>query len=246
MQILSALPAKYAGKILLGILALFILGWLLVLFFFLIEPASPVENVMATNVTDHQASVSWTTKKPTRGAIVVSENGKFPFLPFFIKDLRKDDTDKGFLKMGFYNAHHVTIENLEPETAYQYMIYQGWKKVYRANLLTGPALQALPNPNPVYGQILEADRKTPAQGVLVFLQAKHQGTPSAYLSTITNREGRWSMDLGNLRSSNFAEGFPLNATTEEIITVQTGKSKFKATTLFGQDQPWPDLILSGK
>lgn len=125
------------------------LGWILTLIFFLIEPTTPLENVMVTNITDHQVSISWTTKKPTRGALVVSDSGKFPFLPFFIKDLKKDDSDKGFLRMGFYTTHLVTVENLKAKTGYQYIIYQGWKKVYRGNLLTGSTLLTLPNPNPV-------------------------------------------------------------------------------------------------
>lgn len=245
MKVPSAI-FKHLRGILLVILAFFVLGWLATLFFFLIEPTSPVENVMVANITDHQATISWTTSKPTRGALVVSNNGKFPLLPFFIKNLKKDDTDKGFLRMGFYNTHQVTVDNLKERTGYQYIIYQGWKKVYRANFITGPALASLPNPNPVYGQVLQADKKTPAQGVLIYFQAKQESTPSAYLSTITNREGRWSLDLGNLRTQDFTKGFSLNPKTDETIMIQTGSNRFKAQTKFGSDQPWPDIILAPK
>lgn len=240
------IPSDLLTRIFIGILAFLVLGWLATLFFFLIEPTSPIENVMVTNVTDHQVSISWTTSRPTRGALVVSGNGKFPLLPFFIKDMKRDDTDKGFQRMGFYHTHQVTVDGLKSKSGYQYIIYQGWKKVYRANFMTGSTLNSLPNPNPVYGQVLQADKKTLAQGVLIYLQAKRESTPSAYLSTITNREGRWSLDLGNLRTSNFTKGFSLDSKINEVITVQTGKDKYTAGTKFGQDQPWPDIILLNK
>lgn len=228
------------------ILIFFVLVWIVTLIFSLIEPTSTPENVMVTNVTDHQATISWTTKKPTRGALVISDSGKFPFLPFFIKDLKKDDSDKGFLKMGFYTTHLVTVENLKSKLGYQYIIYQGWKKVYRANLMTGPTLKTLPNPNPVYGSVLLADKKTPAQGVLIYLQAQNEGTKSATLSTLTNRQGRWNLDLGNLRTGDLTKGFSISSKTGEIIIAQTGEgNRFKAQVKSGSDQPWPDIILGG-
>lgn len=77
MQVPSVLLAKYSGKFFLIILALFMLGWIVILIFTLIEPTAPVENVMVTNITDHQATISWTTPKPTHAGLIISETGKF-------------------------------------------------------------------------------------------------------------------------------------------------------------------------
>lgn len=81
--------------------------------------------------------------------------------------------------------------------------------------------------------------------MLIYLQAQNEGTKSATLSTLTNREGRWSLDLGNLRTSDLTKGFSINSKTEEVIIAQIdANNRFKAQTKSGFDQPWPDIILS--
>ncbi|MBI2329897.1 fibronectin type III domain-containing protein [Candidatus Daviesbacteria bacterium] len=240
---MSVLPKK----ILLVILLVLVIGFLLYYILKLIEPSSSPQNVLISNVTDHQATVTWTTQKPTKGALLVSDNGKFPILPIFTKIFR-DDGEKLLGKMNFYPTHKVTVDNLDPNKTYQFRIYQGWKKKYQGSFTTGPVLQSINTPNPVYGRVLSSDKK-PIVGALVYLQVINEASQSAkatrssLLSTLTNKEGRWSMDLANLRSFDLTDTYPVgNNTTEEII-VDTGRSRVKAQTTTKQDNPWPDIIL---
>lgn len=93
---------------------LIILG-LLIYSTWLIEPSSSPLNLVFSNITDHQASISWVTDIPTKGTIVVSADSKFPILPIFAKDIQKDDGEKSTKKVGYYITHHITIGNLSPK-----------------------------------------------------------------------------------------------------------------------------------
>lgn len=220
-----------------------------IVFFYLVtqflEPSVSVENLIYSNISDRQTTISWTTSKPTKGAILVSENGDFPFLPFFIKDWLRDDSDKNLKKLGYYTTHHVTIGNLRPNTTYKYRIYQGNKKVSAGEFRTSDVLASISMPHPVYGRVLRQDGN-PVIGVVVYLQILNPGGNSSTLSTLTNKEGRWSIDLGNLRSGDLLHAFyQFDETMTEKITVQAvNLGKTEAQTEIGRDKPWPDIILS--
>lgn len=239
---------KSALKVLLWLITA-LAGFLLILtavslFIYLLEPTSPPQNVTIANTTNSQASISWTSKIPTRGAMIVSSDGKFPLLPIFINNLEKDDGEKDLKTMRLYLTHHVTIGALEEDKTYQFRIYQGLRMVYQGSFKTGPILVSISAPNPVYGRVVKADGKTGEAGALVYLWSQREASKSAFLSTITNTTGRWSLDLANLRSLDFRNGFLLSADTQEILLVDNGKGKKALVeTKFGLDKPWPDVVL---
>ena len=182
------------------ILAVILLG---LVFFGLIEPTSQPQNIFFTNITDHQATITYTTQKPTRSIVIVAKDNKFPLLPFSLltKNMFKDDGEKLLSKQGFYTTHSVTAEKLDPNTSYYFRIYQGLKNVYQGKFATGSTLAALTAPNPIYGRVLTSDQRAVA-GALVYFQETQESSSSALLSTLTNSQGRWSLDLGNLRNAN--------------------------------------------
>lgn len=208
----------------------------------LIEPSSPPQNVFLSNIADHQVSVSWVTEKPSRGEIIISEDGKFPLLPFLASKIYHDDGEKVIKKMNFYTTHLVTIEDLKPNKNYQFIIYQDWKKKYQGSFNTGITLSTITSPNPVYGRVFFSDQK-PVVGALVYLRIINEASGSALLSTMTNSEGRWSLDLANLRTGDAKSIFNTKGKVVEEMIVDTGKSKAIATTTTKQDNPWPDIIL---
>lgn len=174
---------------------LFFSGWL---FFYFIEPTSEVENIQFSNITDTQGSISWTTDKPTRSKVLVSGTGQFPSSVLLAKRVFKDDGEKRLNTSGFYTTHHVTVGGLIPNKTFYYRIYQGMKKVYEGNFTTGSTISSLVGPNPVYGRVLEADGKSPLVGGIVYLQVKDKDKASSLISTLTNSEGGWSLDLSNI------------------------------------------------
>lgn len=210
------------------LIGLYFLGYLIS---WVVEPTSPPQNVFLSNITDHQATISWTTEKATKGAVKIG------------KDLYKDDGDKDLKKQGFYTTHHVTITDLLPGTTYQFEIRQGAKSVYQGSFFTADGLLALTTPNPVYGRILKEGR-TPVVGAIVYFRAEGARGKSSLLSTLTNIEGRWSIDLGNLRASNLENTFQMSKGVQEEVVVEGGsQGRVKANTLVGEDRPWKDVIL---
>lgn len=208
----------------------------------LVEPSSLPQNILISNITDHQATISWTTAKSTRGLIVLSEDGNFPLLPTFAKTLYRDDGEKNLKRERFYLTHHITVGSLVPNKTYKYLIYQGWKKMMQGSFRTGPILVSIATPNPIYGRVLSVDKK-PLVGAIVYLQAETDREKSALLSTLTNLEGRWNLDLGNLRTKNLRTAFKIASKSAEIVVVEAGNKKGKAITTVGKDKPWPDIIL---
>lgn len=212
----------------------------------LVEPKSQLKNILISNITDRQATISWTTEVPTRGALMVSENSSFPILPAFAKDLKKDDWDKDTQKVGYYNTHHITIGGLSPSKLYNFRIFQGQKKVFEGDFKTGATLSTIGRPNPVYGKIVGEDRK-PIVKSLIYLQAVNEASVSALLSTVTNSEGGWSVDLANLRDINYENRFTLTKNTTEQLIIETGSlGRVKAATASGKDKPWPTVVIKGK
>ncbi|MDO8452882.1 MAG: fibronectin type III domain-containing protein [bacterium] len=214
-----------AGFLIFGVLPLLI---------YLFEPSSPPLNIFLTNVSDKQATVSWTTLKPTKGAISIG------------KILYKDDGDKNLARQGFYTTHHVTLNNLQPSRIYQYVIKQGRHKQPGGRVQTGQVLESLQNPNPVYGKALTTDKK-PLVGAIVYFRISNGQSQSSLLSTLTNLEGGWTIDLANLRTKDLAKPFVVaNSSLEEVVIEAGSKGNGKATTTPDKDTPWPDVTLNQK
>lgn len=207
------------------------------------EPASKPVNVLISNLTDRQVTVSWTTEKSTKGTILISENNQFPAVLAFAKKAEKYNEEKESLRPGSYTAHSVTLTDLKPNTTYDYRIYQGFKAAYQDSFQTGPTLDTILTPNPVYGKIKEVG-KNPVVGAIIYLQLfSPEGTKSAFLSTLSNQQGGWSIDLANARDINLQKSFLLDAKTREEIIVERGiGERIKESTSSGHDQPWPDVI----
>ncbi len=208
------------------------LFYFIFLFFFIIEPNSEPKNVFISNVTEGQATVSYITDKPTKGTVFISAEGKFPFLPLFVNPT-KDDGEKNLSKSGFYRTHHITLTDLKSNTVYKYRIYQRLRTVYEGQFKTKNIPTSISIPSPVYGKVLTAEKK-PIAGAIVYLQLQNESSKSAFLSTLTNSEGGWTIDLANLSF----EGY-----TKELVIVEAGdKGRGKAYTIPGLDKPWPNIL----
>lgn len=222
------LPVKKRPKLLIVLSVLIIL--IPVISFFL-EPTSPPQNILISNITDHQATISWITEKPTKGKILLNKN-------FWL-----DDWDKINKNEHLYTSHHVTVKNLEADKVYQFKIYQGLRGKVEGKFKTTKSLDTLSYPNSVYGKVILENEK-PAVGVIVYLRLVTPTEKSAVLSTLTNKEGRWSLDLANIRSE--GKLAPMNIplkSTEQIIVEGGVQGRVKAQTEYGKDKPWPTVIL---
>lgn len=234
-------------KLVLIIVSIIVFVSLVIAIALVIEPFSTPQGVFITNVTEGQATVSWTTVKPTKGIILISEDGKFPLSPVFADLIYKDDGEKGLPTVGRYLTHSVTIGNLKPLTVYQYQVYEGLRKAYLGSFVTAPTLSTIIQPNPVYGTVLQADGKTPLVGGLVYFRVEDGTNSSSTLSTLTNLAGRWTLDLANLRTPNFKASFVVQPNATQEVVVESGnKGTFKSATSSAFTKPWPTILLKRK
>lgn len=237
---------KYFRFVFFIFLGVLIILTFIFLFSFIFEPTSKPLNIILSNQSSHQATISWITKKPTRSTVFVTSSKNLPFLPFFIK-LEKDDGEKNLVKRGFYETHHVTTGSLLENTKYQFVIFQGLRKVSQGTFTTGPNASSINTPNPVYGKVLNADKKSPSVGSIVYIRVIDKKNRSSLLSTLTNVEGRWSIDLGNLRTKDLKNIFPISKDSIETAIIEAGsKGRFSIESKPGKDKPWIDVILSSK
>ncbi len=210
-----------------------------------IEPVSRPEGVKISNITDRQATVSWTTPKATRDLLVLSENDSFPIFPVFAKKKYIDDGDRGLKTGKFYTTHHVTINNLKLNTKYYFKIYQGVQEVYSGEFATGPTLSSPPTPNPVYGRVIKAD-KTPVAGAIVYFRAGQGETLSGFLSTLTNAQGGWSIEPANLRTADLQKNYEMAEGGKVEIMVEGGaRGRAKRAVNFSGKNPMPDIVIIG-
>lgn len=222
------LTSKKRSKFL---MILFILISLIPVANFFLEPTSPPQNILISNITEHQATVSWITEKPTKGKILLNKN-------FWL-----DDWDKISQNENLYTNHHVTVKNLEADKVYQFKIYQGLRGNVEGKFKTAKSLDVLNHPNSVYGEVILENEK-PAVGVIVYLRLVTPTEKSAVLSTLTNKKGRWSLDLANIRSE--GKLAPMNIplkSTEQIIVEGGALGRVKAETEYGKRKIWPTIIL---
>lgn len=199
---IKTMPAQRAGKIVAVLFFLIFLTFAIGFTFqYFTEPTAPPQKLGITNVTENSLTISWISEKPTKGYVFLNPKPwliALPFLNRFFVPVFADDHSQ------IATVHHVTLKNLKPETTYSYFISTGWRAFYhdhRGALLpkvkTPQPQENPPFPNPVYGKILKKDGITAAFPTIIYLtplfgQANQRG---ATLSTITNIEGGWALDL---------------------------------------------------
>lgn len=230
-------------KVILAVVGICILGFfILVVLIYLTEPTASAKNIFITNLTDKKATVSWTTEIPTRGTLLISEKNRFSPIPLFGGKLYKDDGEKRTSKVAHYTTHHVTATSLQPGKRYYYRIYQGWKGQTTGEFVTLTPSKSITTPNPIYGRVLTADKKYPVVGALIYYQAQKGASQSAVLSTLTNLDGGWTLDVSSLKTRDYKADFRLTKGITETVIVDTGVGRVKSVINSGKNRPWVDIL----
>lgn len=230
------MPAQTAKKIIAVCFFLILLTFTIGLTYrYLTEPTAPPQRVRITNVTGNSSTISWLTEKPTRGYVLVSQKPwllALPFLNRFFAQVFADDHGQ------ISTVHHITLNNLKSDTTYFYLIAAGWRTYKIAQegnifprIKTAEVQESPPLPNPRYGQVLKKDGITAAFPVIIYITPLIGTQREATLSTITNIEGGWALDL------------PPSANRLEVI-IEAGKDGsvmgvYEAT----EATPLPTLVL---
>lgn len=127
-------------------------------------------------------------------------------------------------KLGRYYVHHVTIKNLDEKKDYYFRVGNriwGWKgDVMSFKTFETPA--NVKEPVPVFGRIVSSEGKYSGDSI-VYGRFKDlsSGNESVMYSSVTNDEGGWYLDGGNLR-----------AVDGEFVELESGDDTFTVTGMY--------------
>ncbi len=208
-----------------------------------ISPSFQPKNVFISNITPTQATISWTTRKSSETLVLLSESRNFPILPQFSKKRFRDDKDLAFDSPAKFNLHHVTVSGLIPGKTYRFGIYSGIKKVRQVKFTTAPNID-LASSKIITGKVLKSDKKSPAPGVNIFFRAITASASSTLISAITDVKGEWMMDIGNLKSKDLKNEFPINSKVRQRIIIDaTPLGRFQTSSRSAELRKWPTVVL---
>lgn len=195
------------------------------------EPSS----IRVTNLNDTFFTITWLTREPSTGSVVYSASTKD------ISRIAFDDRDEDN-KPKPYLTHHVTVRNLEPQTAYFFKVVSGGKTYQDKNspysIKTAPKVAETNSLEPAYGQILNSQNQ-PAEGALVILNL-----PNALpLSTLTKPSGNWLIPLNIARDIDLKPYNPTGVVVETIFVYTSPQEQAQATTDINNDSPVPPITI---
>jgi hypothetical protein len=149
--------------------------------------ATEIENIVVGNHSSSSVTVSWTTDGPADGCI---NYGITPALGF-----TKCEGEPGS------ETHLVVLDNLTANTTYHFEIVYGGivednQGDYYSFTTTKPGAGV---PAIVYGRVSKAGTDLPAGSVLVSGRLKRGEISSYPLIGLTNSDGVWLLNLGNLK-----------------------------------------------
>ncbi|HRI06049.1 MAG TPA: fibronectin type III domain-containing protein [Candidatus Dojkabacteria bacterium] len=127
-------------------------------------------------------------------------------------------------KLGRYYVHHVTIKNLDEKKDYYFRVGNrvwGWKGDIMS-FKTFETPENVKEPVPVFGRIVSSEGKYSGDSI-VYGRFKDlsSGNESVMYSSVTNEDGGWYLDGGNLRG---VDG--------EIVELSSGDDTFTVTGMY--------------
>lgn len=207
------------------------------------EPTSPPQLPAITNLSETEATMSWTTQIPTWGIVLYSDDER-AFKNLFLARFRANAAvdDHGLLS----KVHHVTLKNLDPKKKYYYRISTGLHTYDKPAIGEYPTLETLytispetpsPQPFPAYGLITRGNGEIPAYPAIVYLEKDG----ALKRSTLTNLDGGWSMDLSSFRTS--VGEFAPHSPNGDIYTLRVASEEGATSTIISSLEAQPTPIV---
>jgi len=135
---------------------------------------SPAD-IHVSNATGSSLAISWITEKPTKGKIIYSDKSflMMPVLNFLTAKTALDENSHST------TVHHVRLKDMKPDTIYHYKIINNFRQSNKSIVVTGPVLENISLPDPIFGQVLTKSGKV-AENVLVYLKIKNQSESASF------------------------------------------------------------------
>ncbi|MBI4029453.1 MAG: fibronectin type III domain-containing protein [Candidatus Blackburnbacteria bacterium] len=196
------------------------------------------KEIKVTNISDNSFSVSWLTDKQTSGFIVYGDTDKLGLTA-------ADDRDKSGQTPR--NTHHVTVENLNPQTLYYFKIGSGSSAYDNSgspfSITTAPSTSDPPAvAEPAFGKVVN-QAGSPVPDALVYLTVQG-GSP---LSSYTRSDGNWLITLNNARIADLSTYIVYKSIGNAVdFYAQAGTAgTARATADTNNVRPMPNVMLGG-
>lgn len=200
------------------------------------EVGAVPQKVRITNVADNKFSVSWITPTPTAGQVEYGKVGEK------LTGRKLDDRDQG--TPGRYLTHHVTLEELQPNTQYAFRILVGERPTRFDNngtpytAATGPVIAATPPAKSFYGTVKSG--KIPADGAVVYISLPG----AAPVSTLVKSSGSYTISISTVRTSDLKHYVTYDpAATVVTVSVEGGAERSDVSVSTANMAPVPAITL---
>jgi hypothetical protein len=188
----------------------------------LVSSGSEIENVQVTNVTENSFSVIWESDDLETGNIVYGATASS------LVEEAIDDRDSLSSKSEYY-IHHVTLEDLEPETTYYFKIDSGGIEYDDNGTVYSQTTPATESSPPTSYTIVGVVTGTARADAVVLGQITTQTAESSEISVASDTDGDWVLDLGSVRTSDLESYFDFEITDSIVISGISAGDSDKST-----------------
>lgn len=173
------------------------------------QTATPQE-MRISNVTDSSFTVSYITGSAVTGQVLVKDTNNNTLTVI-------DDRDRAAQTSQEYAIHYITVEDLQPESAYTVtLVSDGTPFLDEDNAVTVTTGKSLPTPTgsqQVKGSVILPNGDAPQEAI-----AYVQNDASQIVSTPIQKDGTFTFPLQSLRDTSLSEF--ANLADDDLITIE--------------------------
>jgi len=166
-----------------------------------------VSNVLVSNITSVSAVISWMTDVPSIGTIRYGTDSTMATY-----DIAYDQRGEDYSGLN----HYVLLSGLQSNTRYYFEIVTSCGLEGDINYFSTTSIGTVPIPYTIYGEVLQSDGASPADGAVVFVSLTHDGTQSRTLSALVDQTGYYTM---NIAAAMDANGTYIQVTADDVIAI---------------------------
>ena len=209
-----------------------------------------VSDISISNVRERYFTVSWVTNTVTIGEV------HYGISPDNLDQIELDTRGASTSD----DTHFVTLGPLTENTTYYFDIHSNGdlddNNGEHYSVTTGPEL-SLPGSDTVYGQVFKSDGVSAAEGCIVIITLQdNDGAGSsgqaAPLSSLTDQDGNWYVNLAASRVTDLSDYFEYSAPVEPgdpvdnvHLSARCASDGYASQTVdTGDDSQAPDMVLA--
>ncbi|MDO8618495.1 MAG: fibronectin type III domain-containing protein [Candidatus Daviesbacteria bacterium] len=197
----------------------------------LASPAQEPTNITIASITDQSVAISWQTTSPVTGFLNFGPGGNLNQTALDVRDTTETSTR---------TDHYVLINNLVPQTSYQFKIISGKLTSPPQKFTTAQSASSQNSLPPIIGSVL--DGINPINEGVVYLNITGGATQSAPISTL----GSFTITLTEVYKDDLSDILPLSENTLVTLKIISGgKISTSTLTLKIAQTPLPPIKLGG-